>query len=60
MSETGCHFSLGNPGKAQAMLEMVPHLIEKKKVKGKDLPTEVFIKKKRQCFFFFQLFIISS
>lgn len=51
MSDTGCYFSLGNLDKAQAMLEMVPDLIEKKKVKGKDLPTEVFIKKKRQCLF---------
>ena len=33
------------------MLDMVPDLIERKKVKGKELPTEVFIKKKRQCFF---------
>jgi hypothetical protein len=32
-------------------LEMIPDLIEKKKVKGKDLPTEVFIKKKRQSLF---------
>ena len=49
--ETGCYFSLGNNDKAQAMLEMVPDLIEKKKVKGKDLPTEVFIKKKSRCSF---------
>ena len=51
MSETGCHFSLGNHDKAQAMLEMIPDLIEKKKVRGKELPTEVFIKKKRQYMF---------
>ena len=51
MPETGCYFSLGNHDKAQAMLEMVPDVIERKKVKGKDLPTEVFIKKKRQCLF---------
>ncbi|KAF8803092.1 mitochondrial outer membrane protein IML2 [Phlegmacium glaucopus] len=42
----GCHFSLGNYDKAQAMLDVVPDLIERKKIGGKDLPTEVFIKKK--------------
>jgi hypothetical protein len=42
---------LGNHDKAQAMLNKVPELIESKKVKGKNLPTEVFIKKKRQCLF---------
>jgi len=51
MIDTGCHFSLGNYDKAQAMLEMVPDLIETKKISGKDLPTEVFIKKKRECLF---------
>ena len=50
MIETGCHFSLGNFAKAQTMLEMIPDLIEKKKINGKDLPTEVFIKKKRECY----------
>lgn len=48
MTEIGCHFSLGNYDKAQAMLDMVPGLIEKKKIGGKDLPTEVLIKKKRE------------
>lgn len=40
---------MGNNEKAQALLGMVPGLIEKKKISGKDLPTEVFIKKKREC-----------
>lgn len=43
----GCHFSLGNYEKTQMMLDMIPDLIDKKKISGKDLPTEVFIKKKR-------------
>ncbi|KAF8163824.1 mitochondrial outer membrane protein IML2 [Crassisporium funariophilum] len=42
----GCHTALGNYEKAQAMLDAIPDLIEKKKISGKDLPTEVFIKKK--------------
>jgi len=29
------------------MLDAIPDLIDKKKMSGKDLPTEVFIKKKR-------------
>lgn len=29
------------------MLDVIPELINKKKINGKDLPTEVFIKKKR-------------
>jgi hypothetical protein len=53
MSETGCYFSLGKHDEAQAMLKKVPELIEKLegKVKGKELASEVFIKKKRQCLF---------
>jgi len=43
----GCHFSLDNYEKTQTMLDMIPDLIDKKKISGKDLPTEVFIKKKR-------------
>ncbi|KAG6812921.1 hypothetical protein H0H93_013588, partial [Arthromyces matolae] len=42
----GCYISLGNVTKAQALLDVVPDLIDKKKLSGKDLPTEVFIKKK--------------
>ena len=30
------------------MLDAIPDLIEKKKISGRDLPTEVFIKKKRK------------
>jgi hypothetical protein len=43
----GCHFSLGNYETTQTTLDMIPDLIDKKKISGKDLPTEVFIKKKR-------------
>ncbi|KAG5650191.1 hypothetical protein H0H81_000362 [Sphagnurus paluster] len=42
----GCYISLGNTEKAQELLDAVPDLIDKKKINGKDLPTEVFIKKK--------------
>ncbi|KAH9843146.1 outer membrane protein Iml2/Tetratricopeptide repeat protein 39 [Rhodofomes roseus] len=42
----GCHVSLGNLDKAKELLEQIPALLDKKKIGGKDLPTEVFIKKK--------------
>ncbi|KAL7283695.1 hypothetical protein ACG7TL_003131 [Trametes sanguinea] len=42
----GCHVSLGNFEKAQELMDRIPDLIDKKKIGGKDLPTEVFIKKK--------------
>ncbi|KAF8967258.1 hypothetical protein BDZ97DRAFT_1804125 [Flammula alnicola] len=42
----GCYYSLGNFEKAQSLLDAIPDLIDKKKISGKDLPTEVFIKKK--------------
>ncbi|KAI0748463.1 outer membrane protein Iml2/Tetratricopeptide repeat protein 39 [Daedaleopsis nitida] len=42
----GCYISLRKYEKAQELLDKVPELIEKRKIGGKDLPTEVFIKKK--------------
>jgi hypothetical protein len=51
--EPGCYYSLGDMEKAQNLLDAIPDLINKKKISGKDLPTEVFIKKKRMCFPFF-------
>jgi tetratricopeptide (TPR) repeat protein len=42
----GCHWSLGNYEKAQELLEVTPAQIDKRKIGNKDLPTEVFIKKK--------------
>jgi hypothetical protein len=44
---TGCYFSLKSYTKTQELLDTIPSLLEKKKLNGKDLPTEVFIKKKR-------------
>ena len=44
----GCYISLRNYEKAQELLDKVPDLIEKRKIGGKDLPTEVFIKKKSE------------
>ncbi|PPQ82140.1 hypothetical protein CVT25_015147 [Psilocybe cyanescens] len=40
------YFIAAGQEKAQSMLDAIPDLIEKKKINGKDLPTEVFIKKK--------------
>ncbi|KZT19316.1 hypothetical protein NEOLEDRAFT_1142229 [Neolentinus lepideus HHB14362 ss-1] len=42
----GCYISVGNRAKAQELLDGVPVAIEKRKLHGRDLPTEVFIKKK--------------
>jgi hypothetical protein len=45
-TKTGCYFSLNDQKKTQELLDTIPSLLEKKKINGKDLPTEVFIKKK--------------
>ncbi|KAA1469289.1 hypothetical protein DENSPDRAFT_864071 [Dentipellis sp. KUC8613] len=42
----GCHWQLKNYEEAQQMMDKIPSLIDKKKIGGKDLPTEVFIKKR--------------
>lgn len=42
----GCFISVGNRAKAQELLDAVPAAMEKRKLHGRDLPTEVFIKKK--------------
>ncbi|KIK02787.1 hypothetical protein K443DRAFT_121801 [Laccaria amethystina LaAM-08-1] len=42
----GCHVFLGNIEKAQVMFDKILDLIDKKKISGKNLPTEVYIKKK--------------
>lgn len=44
----GCHISLKNYDKAQKLLDAIPDMLDKKKIGGKDLPTEVLIKKKRE------------
>ena len=43
---SGCCVSLKDYAKAQALFDAIPALLERKKLNGKDLPTEVFIKKK--------------
>ncbi|KAJ7478215.1 hypothetical protein FB451DRAFT_1241639 [Mycena latifolia] len=43
---TGCYVSLGNRAKAQELLDALPDLLSRKKMGGKDLPTEVLIRKK--------------
>ncbi|KAH9170399.1 hypothetical protein EDB89DRAFT_1977829 [Lactarius sanguifluus] len=42
----GCQWSLGNFEEAQRLLEATPAQIDKRKIGNKDLPTEVFIKKR--------------
>ncbi|PIL24330.1 hypothetical protein GSI_14083 [Ganoderma sinense ZZ0214-1] len=42
----GCYISLKDYEQAQKLLDKVPEFIEKRKIGGKELPTEVFIKKK--------------
>ncbi|KAJ7738123.1 hypothetical protein B0H16DRAFT_1325584 [Mycena metata] len=42
----GCYVSLGNRDKAQELFDAIPELLTRKKVGGKDLPTEVLIRKK--------------
>lgn len=46
----GCYISLNTPeGRAKARVQMdrLPELLERKKIGGRDLPTEVFIRKRR-------------
>ena len=44
----GCYVSLGNLDKAKHLFDAVPSLLDKRKIGGKDLPTEVLIRKKRR------------
>lgn len=46
----GCYLSLETPEgrtKARQQLDRLPALLERKKIGGRDLPTEIFIRKKR-------------
>jgi hypothetical protein len=43
----GCYFSAGNLDKAQEIFDQVPDHLDKRKMGGKELPMEVFIRKKR-------------
>ncbi|OAX38012.1 hypothetical protein K503DRAFT_866467 [Rhizopogon vinicolor AM-OR11-026] len=42
----GCYFSLKQYDKAQELLDKIPRHLEKRKISGRDMPTEIFIKKK--------------
>ncbi|KAJ7081147.1 hypothetical protein B0H15DRAFT_940506 [Mycena belliarum] len=42
----GCYVSMGARAKAQELLDALPELLARKKIGGKDLPTEVLIRKK--------------
>ncbi|KAJ7851276.1 hypothetical protein B0H14DRAFT_3451468 [Mycena olivaceomarginata] len=41
----GCYVSLGNPSKAHELLYPLPELLQRKKADGKDLATEMLIRK---------------
>lgn len=55
----GCQWSLGQYDEAQKLLDAITGLLDKKKIGGKDLPTEVLIKKKRGSLFL-SFFAIST
>ncbi|KAG2349961.1 hypothetical protein BDR05DRAFT_994923 [Suillus weaverae] len=42
----GCYFSLKDHDRAQKLLDKIPGQLDKRKLSGRDMPTEVFIKKK--------------
>ncbi|KAF7358800.1 Mitochondrial outer membrane protein IML2 [Mycena sanguinolenta] len=42
----GCYITLGNRDKAQELLDAVPELLQRRKAGGKNVPTEVLIRKK--------------
>jgi tetratricopeptide (TPR) repeat protein len=43
----GCLLAAGDIQKAQVLFDKIPAILEKKKTAGRELPTEVYIKKKR-------------
>lgn len=43
---SGCYIAIGDIDKAQDLLDHLPNVADKKKVGGKELPTEVVIRKK--------------
>ncbi|KAG1731945.1 outer membrane protein Iml2/Tetratricopeptide repeat protein 39 [Suillus lakei] len=43
----GCYFSLKDYDRAQELLDKIPGQLDKRKLSGRDMPTEAFIKKKR-------------
>jgi hypothetical protein len=47
---TGCYISMGDTTKAQELFDTIPSLLDKRKINGKDLPTEILIRKKRTWF----------
>lgn len=42
----GCYFSLKDHDRAQNLLDKIPDQLDKRKLSGRDMPTETFIKKK--------------
>ena len=45
--ELGCYISIGDLNQAQKLLDDIPNLLNKR-LGGKDLPTEVLIRRKRR------------
>jgi hypothetical protein len=43
----GCYFSLKDYDRTQKLLDKIPGQLDKRKLSGRDMPTEAFIKKKR-------------
>jgi len=52
----GCYIALQNYTKAKELFDTIPNLIDRRKINGKELPTEVLIKKKREARFQFRIF----
>jgi len=52
----GCYIALQNYTKAKELFDTIPNLIDRRKINGKELPTEVLIKKKREAWFQFRIF----
>jgi len=46
MLAAGCHISGGNRAKAKELLDKLPGFLDTRKFRGKEIPTEVWIKKK--------------
>ena len=44
----GCHLALGNLVQAKALLDRMSQALDKRKIGGRELPSEVFIRKKSE------------
>jgi hypothetical protein len=46
---SGCYVSLGNKEKAKHFFDLIPGHLDKRKFGGKELPTELLVRKRRKC-----------